>query len=307
MPRKKTTVKAEDMTTAADKKAIAKATKDADKLAQRLITIDKKYGDGAPYEQTRIVDHVRFYLNHSAEAMLQAGRGLILLKEHEQHGDFMKSLEDIGLAPRTARQMMQAAVKFSDPKRQALAVLGKTKMIELMVEDDESLDELADGGTLANLDLDEIEKMSSRELKKALRKEREKREAENTANEKLIASKDKKINKLSKKHQSVDGQTKDFIRQLAETSTEIIDTLNRLRMLQEEFTFIDFDGKTGDELVAAREESYKLAGPYFHGAVRQIATTAAGLITDTDFIFNKYADQCMPDMESWVEALDNEA
>ncbi|HCF5729961.1 TPA: DUF3102 domain-containing protein, partial [Pseudomonas aeruginosa] len=54
----------------------------------------------------------------------------------------------------------------------------KSKLFELLAEDDESLAELADGGTVAGLDLDDIERMSCRELRKALRDLREDKEAQ---------------------------------------------------------------------------------------------------------------------------------
>ncbi|MFU4942462.1 DUF3102 domain-containing protein, partial [Pseudomonas aeruginosa] len=99
---------------------------------------------------------------------------LIVLKEHEPHGEFTQIVtEQLGLAERTARQMMQAAIKYLSPalesKRQTFAVLGKSKLFELLAEDDDDLVALADGGTVAGLDLDDIERMSCRELRKALR------------------------------------------------------------------------------------------------------------------------------------------
>lgn len=170
-------------------------------MAEHRIEIMQQFGDGLPYERDRIVHETRFYMAQSAEAMLEAGKRLVILKENEPYGDFTNILEnDLGLAPQVARRMMQASVKFlgngnDQPKRSALSVLGKTKLYELMVLDDEELDALADGGTVAGATFDDIDRMTSRELKTALREARE----TNAAQQRVLADKNEKIDALSTK------------------------------------------------------------------------------------------------------------
>ncbi|EAZ8711551.1 DUF3102 domain-containing protein [Salmonella enterica] len=170
-------------------------------MTEHRLEIMQQFGDGLPYERDRIVHETRFYMAQSAEAMLEAGKRLVILKENEPHGDFTNILEnDLGLAPQVARRMMQASVKFlgngdDQPKRSALSVLGKTKLYELMVLDDEELDALADGGTVAGATLDDIDRMTSRELKAALREARE----TNAAQQRVLADKNEKIDSLSTK------------------------------------------------------------------------------------------------------------
>ncbi|AYQ43817.1 DUF3102 domain-containing protein [Burkholderia lata] len=182
----------------------------ANALAARSSEISKQFGDGLPYERHRVVNEARFYMAQSAEAMLEAGKRLILLKENEPHGDFTSIVEEqLGLAPRTARLMIQAAVKYSSPqlesKRQALAVLGKTKLFELMTEDDEELAALADGGSIAGMDLDDIDRMTSRELRAALREAHENA----TAQARLLSDKNAKIDELAAKKTRVKRITPD--------------------------------------------------------------------------------------------------
>ena len=167
-------------------------------MTEHRLEIMQQFGEGLPYERDRIVHETKFYMAQSAEAMLEAGKRLIILKECEPHGDFTQIItEQLGLAERTARLVMQAAVKYCSPelesKRQALAVLGKTKLFELMTEDDEDLVELADGGTIAGMSLDDIDRMTSRELKAALREARE----TNAAQQRVLADKNEKIDSLS--------------------------------------------------------------------------------------------------------------
>lgn len=71
--------------------------------------------------------------------------------------------------------------------------MGATKLLELAVEDDEDLDALAEGGTLAGLNLDDVDRMSSRELRRALREAREKA----SVTEEVLAEKSRKIDTLA--------------------------------------------------------------------------------------------------------------
>ncbi|BAN95339.1 hypothetical protein E05_18310 [Plautia stali symbiont] len=157
-----------------------------------------RFGDGLPYERERIVHEARFYMAQSAEAMLEAGKRLIILKENEPHGEFTEIVtEKLGMAHRTANSIMKAALKYTSPLLQknslTLASLGKAKLFELMTEDDEDLAELAEGGTIAGLTLDEVDRMSVRELRATLRKD----EAALKRSQQLVAEKEKQLQQLS--------------------------------------------------------------------------------------------------------------
>ncbi|EMZ6148061.1 DUF3102 domain-containing protein [Escherichia coli] len=167
-------------------------------MTQHRMEIMQQFGDGLPYERDRVVHEARFYMAQSAEAMLEAGKRLIILKENEPHGEFIKILEsELGLAYRTSVRMMQASTKYLSPTLKpnvpTLAHLGKAKLFELMTEDDEELAELADGGTLAGMTLDDVDRMSVRELRQALREARE----TNAAQQRVLADKNEKIDSLS--------------------------------------------------------------------------------------------------------------
>ena len=169
-------------------------------MSEHRLEIMQQFGDGLPYERDRIVHETRFYMAQSAEAMLEAGKRLVILKENEPHGDFIDIVESqLSLSKRTAQVMMQASLKYLspklEPKAQALALLGKTKLFELMTQDDKDLAELADGGTIAGMSLDDIDRMTSRELKAALREARE----TNAAQQRVLADKNEKIDSLSTK------------------------------------------------------------------------------------------------------------
>ncbi len=158
--------------------------------AGELMAIDTAFGGGEAYDRTRVEGEVRFYLARSGEAFVEAGRRLIWLKEHEGHGGFMPSLERIGIPPRAAQRMMQVAAKFSSAP--TLNHLGSSKLLELAILDDEEIAELGDGGNILGYSADDIDKMSVRELRDALRKSEE---AKTEADE-MVAKKNLKIDEL---------------------------------------------------------------------------------------------------------------
>lgn len=166
-------------------------------ITQHRMAIMEQFGDGLPYERNRIVHEARFYMDQSAEAMLEAGKRLLILKENEPHGEFQSIARDeLNLEPRIAQKMAQAALKYLSPQlapnAKALSHLGRTKLYELMLEDDEELAELAEGGTVAGMTLDDIDRMTTRELRKALRESKE----DLAASRKLNAEKSQEINEL---------------------------------------------------------------------------------------------------------------
>ncbi|EDS7589942.1 DUF3102 domain-containing protein [Salmonella enterica subsp. diarizonae] len=166
-------------------------------ISQHRVAIMEQFGEGLPYERTRIIHEARFYMAQSTEAMLEVGKRLTILKECEPHGEFENIVRNsLGIPERTAQRIMQAAIKFLSPTLEAkaptLALLNKSKLFELVTEDDEDLAELAEGGTVAGLTLDDIDRMSVRELRKALRESKE----DLAASRKLNAEKSQEINEL---------------------------------------------------------------------------------------------------------------
>lgn len=195
MARTKTNTIPEQSTVDVDPAAAEAGTNALTVLGTRSAEVAAAFDNDLPYERNRVVSEARFFMSQSAEAMLEAGKRLIVLKENEPHGEFMHIVTNhLGMADRTARQIMQAALKFTAPvlesNRQTYAVLGKSKLFDLMSESDDDLLELAQGGTVAGLALDDMQAMSARELRAALV---EARKAAATK-DRLIAKKDQTIN-----------------------------------------------------------------------------------------------------------------
>lgn len=119
-------------------------------------------------------------MRRSVEACLEVGRGLSVLKQACEHGQFLFRLEALGIEPRVAQRFIQSALKFSNASSTPLlkAAGNQTKLFEMLVLDDVQIDELEQTGQTGGLALDDVASMSVKELRDALRKERDTRKAE---------------------------------------------------------------------------------------------------------------------------------
>lgn len=120
-------------------------------------------------------------MRRSVEACLEVGRGLAVLKEACEHGQFIPRLNALGIEASIAQRFMQAAIKFSNAATSqhfTKAIGTQSKLFELLVLDDEQVDELQQTGQTGSIALDDVASMSVKELRDALRKERETRKSE---------------------------------------------------------------------------------------------------------------------------------
>lgn len=142
-------------------------------------------------------DEIRFYQMRTVEACMELGKRLLILKEMTAHGEFEKRIEILGLSPRMARKFMSAVLKFANRNSNSVLQAAKTqtKLLELVVLDDDDLDFIEQGGSIGAVSLDSIDTMSTRELKQALRDAK----ADKDAADLLLKKKDEKINELDSK------------------------------------------------------------------------------------------------------------
>lgn len=199
-------VKARDELTVIDQKAEANTTE----LAKFL-------GYDGPLQPELLEHGIAQQMRRTVDACLETGRMLLLLKERVGHGHFEERLEHLGLAPRAARKFMQSAYKFANrPLTAGLknAIGSQTKLIELLVLDDEEIQELNEAGSTLGIGVDEIGAMSASELRAALREARD----SEAAKDKLLDEKNKKIDKLlaNKKFKPSEGSIAATAQQQAE-------------------------------------------------------------------------------------------
>jgi hypothetical protein len=193
-----------------------------EKMAEDIVTADNLYGDGMVYELERLENEIRFWQDQAGVALLEMGKRFIRIKAHEEPGKFMQVVEKLGMAQRSVNYAMAAARRFSNS--QAIANLGTTKMIALSILDDDDVQKLANGGDVAGMTLDDIDRMTTRELrenlrkdKELLKKEKEARKKDREAFEQSLLQKDAKLNEFDLRLAGQEPPTKEQIAQTALT------------------------------------------------------------------------------------------
>ena len=161
-------------------------------------------------------DEIRFYQQRTVEACLELGKRLLILKEITPHGEFKQRTEMLNINERAARRFMTTALKFN--KTDNLSVLkaagNQSKLLELLVLDDEDIAELSNGGSVNDITLDDIDRMTASELRKKLREAK----ADNDAKDQLVQKKDQKINELDAKVTKLESPAQ--IKKRAETEQQ---------------------------------------------------------------------------------------
>ena len=142
-------------------------------------------------------DEIRFYQRQTAEACFELGKRLLVLKELTPYGGFKQRLELLGIEYRSAARFMAVSRKFANVTTSPLLQVVETqsKLLELLVLDDGEIESLADGESVRGVSLDDIETMSVRELKAALRE----KQANEAATDKVMADLQDSNTKLKKK------------------------------------------------------------------------------------------------------------
>ena len=175
--------------------------------AERSALVHKQFGDGLPFDLPRYEHVIRTHLARSADEMLAAGRALLVVREHVPHGEWKEFLSRLSIDHTLAKRMQQAALKFSNgaTSHHLIEAAGnKSKLIELLVLDDDQVAELNDGGTVAGITLDDVATMSVSDLRKTLREAR----AEAEANDKLLSEKNDQIDTLKKERDAANRRIK---------------------------------------------------------------------------------------------------
>lgn len=163
---------------------------------ENVLVLAQQLGYEGALSVGALEDGIRFYQQRTAEACMELGTRLVLLKEASLHGEFKPRLELLGIDYTAATRFMAVATKFAKvaPAQLLKAANNQRKLVELLVLDDGEIAGLEDGGTVRGLSLDDVDRMSARELRAALRDAK----AEKEASDKVSADKTAKIEKLSR-------------------------------------------------------------------------------------------------------------
>lgn len=184
--------------------ALALAQREAAGRAQALATQLNYQGSLAPES---LENGAREAIRRINMGVFELGAYLLLLREACGHGEFAFSLERLNLEPRAAQRYMQVTRRFSANAslKTHLEGIGKTKLLEMLVLDDDQLDELACTGMTGELALDDVATMSVKELRAAVREAREERQADQA----LLTKKNARIDKLERDVRRIKQQPQD--------------------------------------------------------------------------------------------------
>lgn len=140
---------------------------------ERVLTLARELNYQGSTDLAVLENSARDAIKRIGLGIFELGGYLLLLKEGCEHGEFIPALERLGLAPRAAQNYMNLTRRFANTSTSAhLEKLGFSKMVELLPLDDGQVDGLITEGQTGELDLDDVSRMSVKELRAAVRKER---------------------------------------------------------------------------------------------------------------------------------------
>lgn len=175
------------------------ADKTSNQAAMHSVMVMEQWGNGEAYNEDVWIERAKLATRKTMEGMFELGQSLIVLKEHMTWKQFADVCEVLGMSIRAAQQLVQATQRFATPQMQKalpkLMDLGKSKLLELLVEEDVTLAGLAEGGEVNGMTLDDVDRMTVRELRVALRENRE----QLAAKDKVLGDKNAKIDELAEK------------------------------------------------------------------------------------------------------------
>lgn len=150
--------------------------REAQATVERLTQLTRVLDIALPEQTDEMWHYVQALENEAAVNMAKRGFVYAMLRERVGHGSFLKELESRSIGRRSAYNAMNVAHMLTTlpaGKVKALSVLSGSKLIALASIPPETLEEMEAQG---DLDLDDVDQMSVRDLKHHLRRERLARE-----------------------------------------------------------------------------------------------------------------------------------
>lgn len=173
-------------------------------LHQHQQALVDQYGDGLPWQPEHYEAAIRQELRRGCEAFIRAGRYLLVARECALHGEWQGMLDRLGLSRVQASRMTEAARRISilpnvsTSKHLIEAAKYEGKLIELLSLPEDKFAELAEHGETDGLSIDDVEDMTVRELRAAVREARSDLDAKDQRISKLSDDLNKEHEKLAK-------------------------------------------------------------------------------------------------------------
>lgn len=175
--------------------------------ASRQLVV-AEYGEGLPYVPEHYEHEIRRELRRGCEAFIRAGRLLVVVQGCAPHGEWLGMLERIGIEESQARRMMTAARRLANRATShdlVSAAKSQSKLIELLSLPEDDFAELADTGQTGDLKVDDIAKLTVRELRAKVRELKESlatKDERAAAREREIEAKSAEVRRLRRQWQS---------------------------------------------------------------------------------------------------------
>ncbi len=203
----------------ADMDAAAKLPATLAETEKNVAVLAKQLGYEGPLAPDLLEEGARESLARINFEIFSVGARLLLLKEQCAHGEFIERCDRLGVERTMAKRLMQATRKFPNgATSHHLASLGKSKIFELVVLDDEEAEAFANGEEVRGITQDDAYAMSTSQLRCTLRMERADKEAQIAkaradvsgqlaAKDRLIADSKKRIAELVEEKNKREGMT----------------------------------------------------------------------------------------------------
>lgn len=133
--------------------------------AERMELTAQLEGD-LLYTKEAYIGEIKFLLQNAATAMVEAGKRLLVIKEREGYGSFIRIVEEeIGIPKTTAYRFINTAIKAAKFPRINLSQIGTSNIYSLLEAPEEDLKQLEEEGVLAGKTVDELQTMSVKEMR----------------------------------------------------------------------------------------------------------------------------------------------
>lgn len=153
---------------------------------ERVTALARQLNYSGSTDPSVLENSARDVIRRVGAAIFELGAYLILMKEACPHGAFLPALERLGLGVDAAGRYMQVTRRFANSATSRnLEGVGVWKLVELLPLDNEQIADMTELGQTGELALDDVARMSVKELRAAVHKERAIKERLSAVNSEL--------------------------------------------------------------------------------------------------------------------------